>query len=424
MLISNQSPFCIISAASPLHAARLIRRAILVQTVHELWGHGTTLSALHASIQRPDHLPLFAPHKNASFKFLFDSYQGKRASSAQRNIINTFAYLPLSGPISLTSPDQTFTIAEHWPYRSIERGITDPDHIYLGRLIGSGARDLARVFDLKSRGYISTTSMDSTLSLVGANIALAAPGKLFYDPFVGTGGLPLACAHFGAVGFGSDIDGRAIRGETEDCGGTLRAGDARRSVRGNFEQYGLRDGFGDLWAADVTNSPVRKGRLFDGIVCDPPYGVREGLRVLGVRDPVKSAAILMASPERSKEKSFVPPKRPYSFLRLLDDILRFAAETLAVEGRLSFWMPSANDQDQELAIPRNPHLELVSMCVQPFGAWSRRLLTYRRIPDKDVDLSAAAEAKENELANGTTADELNPFRRAYFKGFKEPDDIQ
>lgn len=130
--------------------------------------------------------------------------------------------------------------------------------------------------------------MDAELALITANIALAGPGKLFYDPFCGTGSFPIAVAEFGAVALGSDIDGRSIRGD----GG-------EKTLRGNFEQYGLLGRLGGTFTADLTNSPIRKqelgsdgdgvrGRVFDGIVCDPPYGVREGLMVLGVRDPEKT----------------------------------------------------------------------------------------------------------------------------------------
>lgn len=52
---------------------------------------------------------------------------------------------------------------------------------------------------------------------------------------------------------------------------------------------------------------------------------------------------------------------------MLDDILEFAACTLVAEGRLSLWMPTANEDDVELEIPRNPSLEMVSACVQPFN---------------------------------------------------------
>lgn len=63
----------------------------------------------------------------------------------------------------------------------------------------------------------------------------------------------------------------------------------------------------------------------------------------------------------------MPPKRPYSFDAMLNDILQFAAVTLVDGGRLSMWMPTANDEDVELAIPTHEFLKIVSVCVQPFN---------------------------------------------------------
>ncbi len=147
-----------------------------------------------------------------------------------------------------------------------------PSMIYLGRLVGRGGRNAINKYDLKKRSYINTTSMDSELALITANLALASPGKICYDPFVGTASFAIACAHFGAMTFGSDLDSRTIRGAN------------RRNILTNFEQYGLRSHWIDGFIADVTNSPLRTSRCLDVIVCDPPYGVREALKVLGRRD--------------------------------------------------------------------------------------------------------------------------------------------
>lgn len=48
---------------------------------------------------------------------------------------------------------------------------------------------------------------------------------------------------------------------------------------------------------------------------------------------------------------------------------------------------------------------------------SRRLITYRRIPDSEVD-PEAMKAREEVIAVGKSADELNPFRKAYFNKFE------
>lgn len=52
---------------------------------------------------------------------------------------------------------------------------------------------------------------------------------------------------------------------------------------------------------------------------------------------------------------------------MLHDILAFAGESLVDNGRLSFWMPTANDEAQEIAIPEHPCLEIVVVCVQVFN---------------------------------------------------------
>jgi tRNA G10 N-methylase Trm11 len=54
-------------------------------------------------------------------------------------------------------------------------------------------------------------------------------------------------------------------------------------------------------------------------------------------------------------------------MALLDDTLHFASLTLVENGRLAMWMPTANDEDIELAIPTHPCLKVVSVCVQPFN---------------------------------------------------------
>lgn len=329
--------------------------------------------------------------------------------------------MSLDGPIRMKDPTLDLCVFEDYTLHASE-----PHALYLGAFVAGSGRAAKTTYDLKKRHYISTTSMDAELALVTANLALAAPGKLFYDPFMGTGGFPVAVAHFGAVGIGSDIDGRSIRGK----GG--------RDVRGNFRQYGLQGLYLDGFISDLTNSPMRgcmgenggemeRGAWLDGIVCDPPYGVREGLKVLGLKEgrgdgrkgvahdkyqydfvfsfcfsfPITLLVFFTVPPPSfsyppslsmfshqipdlislpippfslnpkltptSREPGYIPPKRPYSFTALLDDILHFASLTLVENGRLAMWMPTANDEDIELVIPTHPCLKIVSVCVQPFN---------------------------------------------------------
>ena len=182
--------------------------------------------------------------------------------------MESFAYLGFKGPIRMKNPEEEFTIFEE---HALDRsGLV---RLFFGRLVGLGGRDAVATYSLKRRKYISTTSMDAEMALLTANLTLAAPGKLLYDPFVGTGSLTIACAHFGAYAWGSDIDGRTIRGRDGI------------NIKSNFGQYGLEGRYMGGFVSDLTLSPLRssRGGSLDGIVCDPPYGVREGLQVLGHR---------------------------------------------------------------------------------------------------------------------------------------------
>lgn len=272
-----KSPFCFVKLPSEEAAAiTLVRRSILAKAIYEVWGIGSTYEDLRDNV-RDVSQHLWPLYKTTSFKFSVDSFQGSRSTTEQKKLIDGFRFLGFEGPIKMKNPGQQFCLSEEWQFDAAALGVHAPQSVHLGRLLGVSDRDVIGKYDLKKRKYICTTSMDAELALITANISLAAPEKLFYDPFVGSGSFPVACAHFGALAFGSDIDGRSIRGK----------GKGKPNLLANFVQYGLTNQFGDSFVADLTNTPLRAARLFDGIVCDPPYGVREGLKVLGSRDPTK-----------------------------------------------------------------------------------------------------------------------------------------
>ena len=419
-LRGSQSPFAIVNFPADedgeASAKALVARSILSSSIYELWGFGHDYPSLHDEVQKRTE-SLWKQYRHSSFRFELDCFQGTRSLSEQRDIIETFAYTAFEGPIKMKNPDNQFTIFEEYDLNA-----PSPKKLYLGRLVAASGRKAIAKYTLKKRSYIATTSMDAELSLVTANMALASPGTLTYDPFMGTGSFPLACAHFGASVFGSDLDGRSIRGKKS------------KSVKGNFKQYGTSHLFLDGFVADLTNTPLRvdRERWLDAILCDPPYGVREGLKVLGsAKDALHDEVLLANGMPAHLSDSYLPPKRPYSFVRMLDDILDFSANRLVDHGRLCMWMPVAGASDaeegpqenesdeQEYAIPQHPALELISECTQHFNKWSRRLLTYRRIRDSQINQEQLLTYKASRLAleNGSktdakgTADDLNAFRR-------------
>lgn len=398
---------------------------MLIQGIYELWGQGSDYDTLRSNIkeQTSERWPLYS---SCTFSFRIERYRGVQSTPEHtRSIVESFSFLGFKGKVQIKNPEASFRVFEE---HDLDSKI--PKLLFLGRWIADGARDAKNKYDLKKRHYISTTSMDAELALLTANIALAAPGKIFYDPFMGTGGFPIACAHYGAVVTGSDIDGRSIRG----LGGSARRGQTgKKNVQMNFEQYGTQGAYLGGFVSDLTNTPLRlsaptpdaRGTYLDGIVCDPPYGIREGLKVLGSRTDL--APEERSSHERQfKQEGYIPPKRPYSFTALLDDILSFAASTLAPGGRLAMWMPTANDEDVDLLIPAHPCLSREEVCVQAFNKWSRRLLVYRRRHESEVDAAAleVLEQRNRAYETGTRASDLNDFRRKYFEGFREFEDMK
>jgi len=256
-------------------ARALIERSILSYGIYELWGVGENYDLLHADVQARC---LYKELSSSSFRFDIDCYLGKRPHDTQTRIIESFSYTGFQGGARMRSPDLRMRIFEDYQGSSS----AEPSVIYLGREVAKSARDAVTKYSLKTRRYISRTSMDAELSLVTANMVLAAPGKIMYDPFVGTGSFAITGAHFGAAALGSDIDGRSIRGVAQG-----------KDLRSNFAQYNLQGNYLDSFIADLTHTPLRMGQCLDGIVCDPPYGVREGPKVLGHRGDKEAKLVLI-----------------------------------------------------------------------------------------------------------------------------------
>lgn len=52
---------------------------------------------------------------------------------------------------------------------------------------------------------------------------------------------------------------------------------------------------------------------------------------------------------------------------MLDDILAFATASLVDGGRLAFWMPTSNEEAEEIRPPTHPCLQIVAVCRQDFN---------------------------------------------------------
>ncbi|KZT42496.1 hypothetical protein SISSUDRAFT_1041460 [Sistotremastrum suecicum HHB10207 ss-3] len=263
--VDVKRPFMIINLSSEDDAKILAARCILIKNVLELWGHGESYEVLHE--RNKENMPLWQRYAtDTTFKFLVTAYNHSIHKARQKSIMETFDYMAWEGRIDLASPEVTLLCTEE--YRDRGNSHTRAKHegegsfrqVYFGRLLAEGtARDLIQKFDVKQRAYYGNTSMESEISLLMANQALSAPGRLIYDPFVGTGSTLYTCAQFGSYVCGSDIDGRQMRGK-----------DVTPGIMRSAAQYGVASLILDLFTFDVTRHPWRSGGIFDAIITDPP----------------------------------------------------------------------------------------------------------------------------------------------------------
>ncbi|KAJ7045462.1 S-adenosyl-L-methionine-dependent methyltransferase [Mycena alexandri] len=413
-------PFMVLDLASEEHARLLAGRCILIKHIYEFYAQGGDYEELHVVNKANGHLWSSYAH-DTSFKFLVTAYNHKIPQRRQRDVVESFSYMAFAGKIDMKNPQIVLGCFEEYDSSTGLRQDRDSKfrQVYFGRLVIDGsARALIKMFDVKKRLYYGNTSMESEVSLLMANQALASSSKLVYDPFCGTGSMAYPIAYFGAQVFGSDIDGRQMRGKAgkDQPPGVLRAA----------KQYGVADRIVDLCTFDVTRNPWRCGDLFDTIVTDPPYGVRAGAKRLGrkkeLSEDKKAANIEHQMSARNKEEPYVPPTKPYELSLLAADLVLLARYLLKPEGRLVFFLPTVNEQYEEVDIQAMlcDGMVLVANSLQDFGSWGRRLVTIRKATHESYPPPCFEEERDPDARIPAHKD----FREQYFRGFKKENDVQ
>ncbi|KAJ6475317.1 S-adenosyl-L-methionine-dependent methyltransferase [Mycena vitilis] len=366
-------PFMILQLDSEEQARLLASRCILVKHIYEFYAQGGNYDELHAV--NKGRSQLWSPYAHdTSFKFLVTAYNHKIPETRQRAVVESFSYMGFLGRIDMKNPQVIMGCFEEYDSSTGLRDDRDGKfrQVYFGRLVVDGsARSLIKMFDVKKRLYYGNTSMESEVSLLMANQALASSSKFIYDPFCGTGSMAYPIAHFGAQVFGSDIDGRQMRGKIgkDQPPGVLRAA----------KQYGVADRIVDLCTFDVTRNPWRCGNLFDAIATDPPYGVRAGAKRLGRKKELsevkKAANIEHQLSARNNREPYIPPTKPYELSLLAADLVVLARYLLKPDGRLVFFLPTVNEQYEEVDIRSLlcDGMVLVANSLQDFGSWGRRV---------------------------------------------------
>ncbi|KAJ4835828.1 hypothetical protein Tsubulata_033033 [Turnera subulata] len=390
------SPFHFVNLPSEDVARSIANRSILVKGMYELWGEGSSYEELEEAIKSyPEDRKLPYLCTGTTFKITVDSFGKVISFQDQNERIRSLAYIPFEGRVNLKNPDHKFWLMETDDH-GIENGLPPvyQRRLFFGREIGGADRSLIPTYQLKSRKYLGPTAMDAEMALLMANQGLVSPGKLVYDPFVGTGSILVAAAHFGAMTMGADIDIRVVRdGRGPDC-----------NVWSNFKQYGLPMPIG-LLRADNNLPPWRSGlkEVFDAIICDPPYGVRAGGRKSGGRKLLKGVVGPYTVPD-DKRTDHIPSTGGYCLAECVHDLLDLAARMLIMGGRLVYFYPVLREDDApETNFPEHPCFKLVASSEQILSSrYSRVLLTMVKTGSYTDEFAKAArlkhlEFKENHL---------------------------
>ncbi|TFK26531.1 RNA methylase [Coprinopsis marcescibilis] len=425
-------PFMVLQLDDEKHAKILAQRCILIKAIYEFYAQGTTYAELHQQNQLPEIRVEWQKYvEDTTFKFFVTGYNHKIPQRRQREVIESFSYMGFLGKIDMKNPEISLICFEEYDEdrklatRAKHEGDSQFKQVYFGKLLAeSSARPLVGVFDVKKRKYFGNTSMEAEVSLLMANQTMASPGKLMYDPFMGTGSMAYPVAHFGALVFGSDIDGRQMRGKqgVEGEPGVMRAA----------KQYGVQNRILDLATFDITHNPWRTGGMFDAIITDPPYGVRAGAKRLGrkreLSERQKELCRLHRENPRPDDTPYIPPTKPYELSHLVEDLVLFARYVLRPNGRLVFFLPTVTDEYEEVDINTMlcEGMEVIANSLQDFGAWGRRLITIRKTTAEEYPPPAFRERDQQPNEDGvepTEQDKHVPahkdFREKYFQGFSK-----
>ncbi|KAK4055764.1 hypothetical protein OIV83_000311 [Microbotryomycetes sp. JL201] len=372
------NPYIVVELESDEQAKLLGSRAISVKHIWEYWADAASYEEMHAIIKHREALWIdIKADSTMSWRFQVNAYGRTIPMDQQRDVVESFSYMDFEGPIDLKKPDVTIGVFEEYDaneYSKVKgRNLAEAKRIWMGRKVCDTRRHLVDQFDLKKRKYIGNTSMEAEVSLLMANQAQASAGKLCYDPFAGTGSMLLTAAAFGATVFGSDIDGRQMRGK-------------KTSIKDSAKQYGVEDRILDCATFDMTQHPFRTGELFDAIVTDPPYGVRAGAKRLGRKEGARQVTPIVV-PGREEEGlshqflDYVPPSVPWEMSSVITSLVSYALYLLKPGGRLVFFLPTNNEEYRDVDVPRVPGMKLVANSSQDFGKWARRLITMEKLQD-------------------------------------------
>lgn len=364
-------------------------RSVLLKSAYEYWTHGPSLLDV---VDQLTPNPELRPKINETWRILVHAFRKQFTQPEKIQRIDAFSdRLNITNKFCLNSKaDCTVGIFENYEEGRLEQ----PSEVFVGRWVCDGARHLIDKYDVRKRYFIGNTTMDATLSFVMANMGQCQPNHIALDPFCGTGGILLACAELGSYVVGSEFDWRVLTAQAKPTKANTKntARNPDEMMHRNFSDYGTLNRFLGVVAADFAYPPWRPTFLFDAIISDPPYGIRESSQHKSRRQDDQNEADQKSNPEK------------YDLTSIYVDLLNFANVYLRVGGRLVFWMPTHIMTYDESLVPTHPCFQLFSNDEQILNrTTSRRLITMVKL--RDGNENERAQVNEKLFSN---------FRDLYF----------
>ncbi|EQC35946.1 hypothetical protein SDRG_06690 [Saprolegnia diclina VS20] len=257
---SLQARFFRVDFSSETMAKCIVARCVLIQAAYEVLALQVSVAALATQLEA--HCFARPPATTVDVKMPKKRLRGpkdKRAVLGRLALFDVESFLtaqalPASTHLCVLIEDDGRALLS----RLVGHGLSPTSGGHGGR-VGSG---LAATYALHKRPYTGVTTMDPELALVMANLAQVRPGDWVVDPFAGSGGILLACAHFGiGLGLAHDVSFRSLQGDGPG-----------RDMAANFGEFAFAPP--ERCLHDVRHDMWRPNLVVDAIVCDPPYNIR------------------------------------------------------------------------------------------------------------------------------------------------------
>ncbi|KAF4654757.1 tRNA methyltransferase 11 [Perkinsus chesapeaki] len=349
-----ESPWVYVRLPNDEVAKSIAERSVLVKAILSVWGTGKTIPETIEDVNRrmPHEKRRAIITDELSFKYKLFAYGRKFTNRERQELMDAFGCLwDGDEKIDLDNANTVLWLISEYEHAATPGGAGDRKaskvkRHFCAREVAAGRYEdkqepyFAR-YELTCRPVLGPTSLDNELAFIMANLAKIAKGKIVYDCFVGTGGLALTAAHFGAFVIGSDIDIRVLRGHRVAYANEGKSplldkisgdsGPKDISIFRNFLCYGLARPeviHADM-AAPFWRKDAKSGGFVDVILTDPPYGIRAGTKRVGA----KTDHVI------NDRMSYVPQKVRYETDQVMEDLLQTAVDILVDHGMLVYLLP-------------------------------------------------------------------------------------